>query len=33
MTQGRGNYTMEFDHYQEIPKNIANEIIGEKEKK
>ena len=33
MTQGRGNYTMEFDHYQEVPKNIADEIIGEKEKK
>ena len=33
MTQGRGNYTMEFDHYQEIPKNVAEEIIGEKEKK
>lgn len=29
MTQGRGNYTMEFDHYQEVPKNIADEIIGE----
>ena len=27
MTQGRGNYTMEFDHYQEVPKNIAQEII------
>ncbi|MFA6097104.1 MAG: elongation factor G [Candidatus Paceibacterota bacterium] len=33
MTQGRGNYTMEFDHYQEVPKNIADEIIGEKGKK
>ncbi|MEA1937341.1 MAG: elongation factor G [Patescibacteria group bacterium] len=33
MTQGRGNYTMEFDHYQEVPKNILDEIIGEKEKK
>jgi len=32
MTQGRGNYTMEFDHYQEIPKNVAEEIIGEKGK-
>ncbi len=29
MTQGRGNYTMEFDHYEEVPKNIAEEIIGE----
>lgn len=33
MTQGRGNYTMEFDHYQEVPKNVADEVIGEKEKK
>ncbi|MCK5490387.1 MAG: elongation factor G [Candidatus Pacebacteria bacterium] len=33
MTQGRGNYSMEFDHYQEVPKNIAAEIIGEKDKK
>ena len=30
MTQGRGNYTMEFDHYQEVPKNIADEIAGNK---
>ena len=33
MTQGRGNYTMEFDHYQEVPKNVAEEIIGERGKK
>ncbi len=33
MTQGRGNYSMEFDHYQEVPKNIAAEIIGDKDKK
>ncbi len=33
MTQGRGNYSMEFDHYQEVPKNVAAEIIGEKDKK
>jgi len=33
MTQGRGNYTMEFDHYQEVPKNVAAEIIGERESK
>ena len=26
-TQGRGNYSMEFDHYEEVPKNIAEEII------
>lgn len=26
-TQGRGNYTMTFDHYEQVPKNIADEII------
>ena len=26
-TQGRGNFTMEFDHYEEVPKNISEEII------
>ena len=26
-TQGRGTYTMEFDHYEEAPKNITEEII------
>lgn len=27
-TQGRGNYSMEFDHYEEVPKNIADTIIS-----
>lgn len=27
MTQGRGTFTMEFDHYGEVPKNVAQEII------
>ena len=26
-TQGRGNFIMQFDHYEEVPKNIADEII------
>lgn len=26
-TQGRGTYTMHFDHYEEIPKSLAEEII------
>jgi len=26
-TQGRGTYTMFFDHYEEVPKSIAEEII------
>ncbi len=28
MTQGRGNYTMQFSHYDEAPKNVAEEIIA-----
>lgn len=26
-TQGRGTFTMVFDHYEEVPKSIADEII------
>lgn len=26
-TQGRGNYSMKFDHYAEVPKSIAEKII------
>ncbi|WP_421673543.1 hypothetical protein, partial [Staphylococcus nepalensis] len=26
-TQGRGTYTMYFDHYEEVPKSISEEII------
>ena len=26
-TQGRGTYTMTFDHYEEVPKSISEEII------
>ena len=26
-TQGRGNFTMVFDHYEETPKNITEEIV------
>lgn len=28
-TQGRGNYSMKFDHYSEVPKNISEKIIAE----
>ena len=28
-TQGRGNYSMKFDHYSEVPKSIAEKIIKE----
>jgi len=27
-TQGRATYTMHFDHYEEVPRNIAEEIIA-----
>jgi len=27
ITQGRGNFTMEFSHYEKVPQNIADEII------
>jgi len=26
-TQGRGTYSMEFDHYEEVPKSVADEIV------
>jgi len=26
-TQGRGNFVMVFDHYEEVPRNIAEEVI------
>ena len=32
MTQGRANYSMEFDHYAEVPNNVAQEIIDGKRK-
>jgi len=27
LTEGRGTFTMEFDRYEEVPANIAQEII------
>ena len=32
LTQGRGNFTMEPSHYLEVPKAIAEKIIGETKK-
>ena len=29
-TQGRGQFTMQFDHFTECPKSIAEKIIGER---
>ncbi len=28
MSQGRASYSMEFAHYAEVPKNVADEIMG-----
>jgi len=28
MTQGRGTYVMQFDHYEEVPKSIADGIVA-----
>jgi elongation factor G len=30
MTQGRASYAMEFDHYEEVPANVAKEIIAKR---
>ena len=29
LTQGRGNFTMEFHHYQEVPEEIRNRILDQ----
>ena len=29
-TQGRGNYSMKFDHYSEVPKSISEKIMKER---
>ncbi len=31
MTQGRGSFSIEFDHYEEVPSNITQKIIAEHE--
>jgi len=31
MTQGRATYTMEFDHYEEVPAQITQRIIAQKQ--
>ncbi len=31
LTKGRGNYSMEFDCYKEVPQNIAQEIIEKRQ--
>ena len=32
LTQGRANYSMEFSNYEEVPRNIAEEIIAGRQK-
>ncbi|MFT9639720.1 elongation factor G, partial [Alcaligenes phenolicus] len=32
LTQGRATYTMEFKHYAEAPRNVADAIISAKSK-
>ena len=31
-TQGRGMFTMQFDHYEEVPKSVAEKVIGDRSK-
>ena len=31
MTQGRATYTMEFDHYEEVPAQITQKIVSQKQ--
>jgi len=33
LTQGRGTFDMVFSHYDEVPRNVAEKIIGERTKK
>jgi elongation factor G len=28
MTSGRATFTMEFDHYAPVPRNVADEVIN-----
>ena len=32
MTQGRGNFVMEFDHYDEVPAHLSQKVIANKKK-
>jgi elongation factor G len=29
-TQGRGTFSMQFDHYDEVPKSVAEKVLGKK---
>jgi len=30
MTSGRGNFTMSYDHYEEVPGEISKKIIDQR---
>ena len=30
-TQGRGMYTMQFDHYEEVPRSVSEKIVGKQD--
>ena len=32
LTQGRGSFTMVFDHYEPVPKNLQDEIVEKRRK-
>lgn len=32
ITQGRGTYTIEFSHYEEVPAHVAQQVIAEGKK-
>jgi elongation factor G len=32
MTSGRASYTMEFSHYEPVPRNVQDEIVAGKAK-
>jgi elongation factor G len=32
ISQGRANYSMEFNHYERVPENVKQEILGEDKK-
>jgi elongation factor G len=33
ITQGRGSYTVEFSHYDEVPPQISQKVIAERQAK
>jgi len=33
LSQGRGNFSMQFSHYDELPRSLAEKVIGERAKK